>query len=254
MLRIVFVTTLMMLLATVAVRGQDPGKLQATGEPAVEKEAAEYRALLSQPPGTLAELCRERGANLLADLKHGRAIAKGEVREKNLERSRGSLLEKAADKKKQYEELRDRVRAEMETIRQQFADDSAECDRRLFALVNMNRAAAVALRDEAKQLEQLAAKKDERLAQVRTELVTLKQDWDLIAQGEQFRRTDTPPDLVTDIDGWGIGDETRKELGLDATTLGLVGLSANGLQTTAAKPTTSDEVQQAVDEFNSLFR
>jgi hypothetical protein len=260
MLREVVALMLMIVLFPVALWSQElegqPMFDGTTVDNEVEAEAAEYRALLAQPPEKLADLCRQRGARLLADLRFGRAIAKGEVREKNLEGSRVELLAQAAEKQKQYEDLRDRVRAELEQVRQQFADDSTECDRRLFALVNMHRPTAVALRDEAKRLEVQAAEKDSRLSQVRSELASLGQDRDLLAQGHQFRRSEAPLDLVAGMknDDGGIEAETLKQLGLDAEALGLIGLGSDHVKrTTVAKPVTTEQVRQVVDEFDSLF-
>lgn len=245
---------LMIVSIPAAVRSQEPVAPPAN-EPALadtSKEAAEYRALLEQPPEKLADLCRQRGVQLLADLQFGRAIAKGEIREQNLETTRAELLAQAAEKRKQYETLRDQVYAERDRIRQRFSEDSAECDRRLYALYQRHHPAAERLRDEAKQLEELAAKKDSRLSQVRSELATLRENIDMLAQGHQLRRSETPLDLV---DSFESGDaELMNELGLDPADLGLVGLGDDAKRTTVAKPVTAEQVRQAGDEFDSLFR
>jgi len=257
-----FAITLTIVLAPAVVRSQEPEAVAPSNgeatDASMEQQAAEYRALLAQPAEKLADLCRKRGVKLLADLKYGRALAKGEAREKNLESSRAELLAQATETKKQHEALRDRLQAEMAQIRQQFADDSTECDRRLFALVNMHRPEAVALRDEIQRLEALATQKDLQLSPLRSELATLAQERDSLAEGNQFRRPETPLDLLAgtgDGNDAGIDSSPLEELGLDAVRLGLAGLGSNGLvlQSTA-KPVTTDQVQQAVDDFDSLFR
>jgi hypothetical protein len=239
----------------------DEGPTKTAAGSAVSGQAAEYRALLAQPPEKLAELGRARAVKLLAELKYGRAIAKGEAREKNLEHTHVELMAKFDGAKKGYVELRNHVEAEMEKIRQQFTDDPAQCDRQLMALIRKHRPRALQLSSEASICKTLASATDERLSDIRQHLVTVNRERDLLAQGHKFSKAATPHALVElglnkeTLASFGLDKKTLSELGLDADTLSLDGLGGgSGTKSTVPVPPVSrQEVQQAMEEFRKLF-
>jgi len=261
MLRTKLTTTLFLVLAASVVGfGQEPvAPPAADGDAAAQ--AAQYRALLAQPPEKLAELGRERAIKLLADLKYGQVMAKGEAREKNLEHTRVELLAKFDETKKAYLELRDHVEAEMEKIRQQFADDPAECDHQLLALIAIHRPRVLQLRAEGRRCKELADSTDSRLATVRQELVTISRERELLAQGHKFNRPATPRALVQlglsseTLASFGLDEGMLKELNLDAESLGLNGLGAEieAKPGVPVRPVSRETVDQAIEEFRELF-
>ena len=227
----------------------------------VASQAAEYRALLAQPPEKLAELGRDRAIKLLADLKYGQAIARGEAREKNLEHLRVELMARFDETKKAYLDLRDQVEAEMEKIRQQFGDNPAECDRQLMTLIAKHRPKALILKAEANRCDELAQATDERLGAVRQQLVGVRGEWDLVAQGHRFNRPAMPHSLVQlglgteTLASFGLDEQTLKELNLDSTSLDLEGLGPEtdidgGIP---VRPVSSESVDKAVQELRELF-
>lgn len=254
-------TTAMMIILmsgpTVWSQEADEGRTNPTANVDVASQADEYRALLAQPAEKLADLGRERAVKLLAELKFGRAIAKSESREKNLEHTRVELLAKLDAAKQEYVDLRTHVEAEMEQIRQQFADNPAECDRQLIALISKHRPRAMQLRSEATRCETLAAAADERLSEVRQDLVAVNREKELLAQGHKFSKPATPHALVElglnteTLASFGLDKETLSELGLDADTLSLEGLGGTADRTVL--PVSRQEVQEAVKEFKELF-
>lgn len=226
----------------------------------VPSQAAEYRTLLAQPPEKLADLGRERAVTLLADLKYGRAIAKSEAREKNLEHTRVELMARLDSAKEEYTELRTHVEAEMEKIRQQFADNPPECDRQLMALISKHRPRALQLRAEASRCKKLADATDGRLAEIRQDLLAVNRERDLLAQGHKFSKPATPHALVElgldteTLASFGLDKETLSELGLDAEALNVEGLGGTEMKTDVqVRPVSRQEVQQAVEEFKDLF-
>lgn len=256
MLRNTMIGMMVVLLSGAAAWSQEG---EGTNED-VPSQAAEYRELLAQPPEKLADLGRERAVKLLADLKYGRAIAKSEAREKNLEHTRVELMARFDSAKEEYAELRTHVEAEMEKIRQQFADNPAECDRQLMALINKHRPRALQLRAEASRCKTLADATDGRLAEIRQDLLAVSRERDLLAQGHKFSKPATPHALVElglnteTLASFGLDKETLSELGLDAEALNVEGLGGPETKTDVqVRPVSRQEVQQAVEEFKDLF-
>ena len=245
----------------VGLAAEEQAELQAADEETMTQAAAQYQALLAQPPDKLAEIGRERAIQLLADLQYGRAIARIEARERNLEHTRVELMSLFDEAKQAHADLGVAVEAEMERIRQQFAESPAECDRQLLNLIARHRPRVLQLQAEATRYEESAQATDQRLATVRQQLLAVRAERDLLAQGHKFQRSAMPHLLVQLVQGdetqasLGIDEQTIKELDLDPALLG------SGTEVTDQEvdrdipepPITRETVEQAVQQFRDLF-
>lgn len=254
----ILVTMSMMLLCAAATvwsqltAEKEPQPSEASKE--VKAQRDQYQAILEQRPEQLAELGRERGIMLLAQLAHGRAIATAETREKNLEHTRVELMAAHDEAMKTLSKLRAQVDSEMERIRQQFADNPAEVDRQLMAMVAKYRPRAVQLKAEITRSKQLADETDGKLAAVRQNLAHLNSEKDLLAQGHKFTRPPaTTGPRTPGMDAKAL--ELARELGLDPSELQLSNVPPDkGSAKPSATPAVSSEsVKKSVDELKKLF-
>jgi hypothetical protein len=236
----------------------EPPKIAAKPEPATpapaDEKLSELRDWLAMPTDKLVAVAQEQGFQALAELRAGRGIGRLETREKNLEQFRIDLLAQAETADQQRAELLKRVEDEVEQIRQQFAEDQAECANQIRVVIQQHRDAILTLKAGAEGCRQLAGQTDSHLKAIRPRLLGLRRDHRVTAEG-QFAGTRT---------GSGAPATTVIDSSLVATLtsdLQLLGLQHGVVVNKPALPT-SDKgprgskavgaVEQALAELKSL--
>lgn len=217
-------------------------------------KVSELRDWLALPTDKLVAIAQEQGFQALAELRSGRRMARFETREKNLEQFRIDLLAQAEAADQQRAELFKRVEEEVEQIRQQFAEDQAECANQIRIVIQQHRDAILTLKAGAEGCRQLAGQTDAHLKAIRPRLLALRRDHRVTAEG-QF--TMNRPGAASPTSGV-IDSSLIATLTSDLQTLGLEdGLAvdkpsktAGVIETRVMKP--SGTVEQALGELDSL--
>lgn len=191
---------------------------------AARERLDQLRELNEKSPQQLAALARASAARVAAELTVGRALAKFEVRERNLEAIRLESLAAIEQCEKQITQIRADLAAEAAQIQEQFADDAAEKDRQVLGLVALNKPKLAQLQADIEQRQARVKRTSGELSVVRSQLNALKlrRRETVVLQSppsvDAPLKTADPKEHLKLIDELGVDDKTLDELVPDVTS------------------------------------
>ena len=131
---------------------------QVTHSSQMTEQVKQFRELLDSSPDELARIGEKKAIEVIGELTFGRELAKQARKEANAERNNLELRKYFDGLKDRNEEIRGIVSRETRRIRDQHADDPAECDRRLLKLIDSFKDERAALRENARIAKALMKK------------------------------------------------------------------------------------------------